>query len=349
MSGQRSAVSRQPDGDKDHSPLVGESARRSRAGGGSNRNSGRITRWAGIVLIMALLITACGGDDGTTATTTVPEATTTTEASAFPVTVRGVEIPDRPDRIVSLSATHTEVLYEIGAGPQIVGTDLFSDHPPQAQDTEKVDAFNLNVEAVAGLDPDLVVLSYDPGDAVTGLAALGIPAVLFEPPGPTALLEAYEEWHDLGVASGHEEEADALVARVNDEADEIFDSIPQTVRSFTYYVELDPTFFSVGPGTLLDSIFGRLGMTNIVPADAGPFPQLSSEFIVDADPDYIFLADTVCCDQSAETLAERPGWGELSAVSNGNVVELDDSIASRWSHRIILLIRRVADEVYGTG
>ena len=51
-------------------------------------------------------------------------------------------------------------------------------------------------------------------------------------------------------------------------------------------------------------------MQNIAdPADEMGFgyPQLSAEFIIEADPDFIFLADTVCCGQSAAALAERPG------------------------------------------
>lgn len=299
-------------------------------------------QWIALLLALALVAGACGDDDPVS-TTTSPDAT------GFPVTVMGTEIPAAPERIVSLSATHTEVLYEIGAGDAIIATDVFSDHPAAALETEKVDAFNLSVEAVAALDPDLVVLSYDPGDAMSGFAALGIPAILFSPPGPAVLAEAYDEWRMLGLATGHASEAEALVDRVSREIQDVVDGVPQTIRSFTYFAELDSTLFTAGPGTLLDSIFGMLGMTNVVGEDAGAFPQVTAEFLLDADPDFIFLADTVCCGQSAETIAQRPGWDELSAIRNGKVVELDDSIASRWSHRLSDLVSTIADEVYGTG
>lgn len=340
MGGQPSAASRQPECTTRHSPREGESARRRRAGGGSRRRSGQFARLT-LTLTLAIVLAACGTD-------TRPDSTTTpAEPGAFPVTVRGTEIPALPERIVSLSATHTEVLYEIGAGDAIVATDVFSDHPAAALETEKVDAFNLNVEAVAALDPDLVILSYDPGDAVSGLAALGIPTILFAPPGPTDLDQVYAEWVDLGIATGHSAAAEALAAQVDREIGEVVDGLPQTLRSFTYFIELDSTLFTVAPGSLLDTIFGMLGMTNVVGADAGPFPQVSTEFLLDTDPDFVFLADTVCCGQSAETVAERPGWDELSSVRNGYVVEIDDSLASRWSHRVLDLVIEVADAVYG--
>lgn len=297
-------------------------------------------RSALLILVLALVVGACGDD--TPADSTVTPA----DASVFPVTVRGTEIPALPERIVSLSATHTEVLFEIGAGDRIIATDVFSDYPAAALDTEKVDAFNLSVEAVAALDPDLVILSYDPGEAMSGFAALGIPAVLFAPPGPTDLDGVYAEWLDLGAATGQGESAEALVAQVSREIDLIIDDLPQTLRSFTYFVELDSTLFTAGAGSLLDTVFGTLGMTNVVGADAGPFPQVSTEFLLDVDPDFVFLADTVCCGQTAGTVAERPGWDALSAVQNGRVIELDDSVASRWSHRILDLFIVVAKAVY---
>jgi len=300
-------------------------------------------RLISFVLALGLLVAACGEHDSGPTTSTAPDS------GAFPVTVRGTEIPALPERIVSLSATHTEVLYEIGAGPEIIATDVFSDYPAAATETEKVDAFNLSVESVAAMDPDLVILSYDPGEAMSGFAALNIPAILFAPPGPASLGDVYDEWQELGEATGHTTEALALVSQESEDIDGVVAEVPQTIRSFTYFVELDSTLFTVGPGTLLHSVFGMLGLTNVAGEDAGAYPQLSAEFLLDADPDFIFLADTVCCGQTAETVASRPGWSELSAVQNGAVIELDDSVASRWGPRISDLILRISKEVYGVG
>jgi iron complex transport system substrate-binding protein len=91
------------------------------------------------------------------------------------------------------------------------------------------------------------------------------------------------------------------------------------------------------------------GLENIAdPADedgsAFGYPQLSSEYIVSADPDLIFLAD-VLYGESAETVAARPGWDVLTAVQEGNVVGLDSDIASRWGPRIVDFAESIADAV----
>ncbi len=300
-------------------------------------------RLVGLVMALTLLVAACGDDDRVLSTSTPPDA------GSFPVTVRGAVIPEIPQRVVSLSATHTEVLYEIGAGPEIIGTDVFSDYPVAATETEKIDAFNLNVEAVAALDPDLVILSFDPGDAVSGLAALGIPAVLFSAPGPATLEDVYSEWRDLGAATGHNEEAAALVDQVALDIEGILAQKPQTLRAFTYFLELDSTLFTAGSGTLLDAVFGMLGLQNIADPADGPFPQLSAEFVIGSDPDFVFLADTVCCGESAETVAARPGWNRMTAINNGDVIELDDGVVSRWGPRLVDLVLTISKEVYGVG
>ena len=300
-------------------------------------------RLTSLVLAVGLIIAACGGDDSSI------NAPTATDDGAFPVTVRGTEIVELPERIVSLSATHTEILYEIGAGSSVIGTDLFSDYPAQANGTEKIDAFNLSVEAVAALDPDLVVLSYDPGDAVTGLAALGIPTVLFAAPGPATFEQVYAEMRDVGVASGRTEDAEALIARMKTDLEAVLAQVPVTVRPFTFFLELDSILFTAGSGTLLDTIFGMVGLQNIADPTDGPFPQLSPEYVVGANPDFVFLADTICCGESPETVAARPGWAEMSAVRDGAVVALDDSVVSRWGPRLVDLVVTISKEVYGVG
>jgi iron complex transport system substrate-binding protein len=64
--------------------------------------------------------------------------------------------------------------------------------------------------------------------------------------------------------------------------------------------------------------------------------------VVSKSPELIVLADSVCCGQTPKTVAERPGWSSVSAVRNGLIVRLDDSIASRWGPRVVNFVRAVA-------
>src|SRR6202011_1736919 len=101
----------------------------------------------------------------------------------------------------------------------------------------------------------------------------------------------------------------------------------------TYYYELDQTYFSVTSSTFIGKVLGLLGLRNIADAAAsaassGGYPQLSSEFVVQSNPDWVFLADTLCCGQSARTVGARPGWSTVKAVEKGQVVGLSDDIAS---------------------
>jgi iron complex transport system substrate-binding protein len=277
-------------------------------------------------------------------TTTTSQASTTTEGSdkGFPVTIDAangeVTIDAQPQRIVSISPTSTEVLFAVGAGTQVVAVDDQSNFPVDAPVTD-LTGFTPNVEAIASYDPDLVFLSFDPGDVIAGLEALDIPVILH----PTAVTidDAYAQWEQVGVATGNLPDAKDVVATTQTSIDAAIETLPDGADTLTYYYELDPTFYSVTSGTFVGELFALTGMSNIAdPADPDGygFPQLTAEYIIEQNPGLIYLADTKCCGQSIDTVAERPGWDTLDAVVNGAVVELDDDIASRWGPRIADLV-----------
>ncbi len=263
----------------------------------------------------------------------------------FPVTVTAangeVTIDQRPEAIVSLSPTATEILFGIGAGDQVVAVDDQSNFPPEAPTTD-LSGFTPNIEAIAEFDPDLVVISNDIDDLLASLEALDIPVLLQQ--AAQTLEDTYAQIEQLGAATGNAGAAE-LVQNMQVEIDQILASVEQPDEPPTYYHELDATFFTVTSSTFLGEIYSLLGLENIAdPADADGtgFPQLSAEFIVEQDPDLIFLADVKCCGESAETVAKRPGWGQITAVKNGAVFELDDDVASRWGPRVVDLLQTVA-------
>ena len=284
-------------------------------------------------------------------TTTVAESTTTTTVvdDGFPVTIDApngsVTIQERPERIVSISPTSTEVLFAVGAGSQVVAVDDQSNYPAEAPMTD-LSGFTPNIEAIVAYDPDLVILSFDPGEIIAGLEAVGIPVILH--PSAMTVDDAYTQWEQVGAATGNLAEAVALVATTSSSIEESLASLPDGVEALTFYHELDPTFYSATSSTFIGSLYARTGMVNIAdPADADGygFPQLTSEYIIDTDPAIIYLADTKCCGQNAETVGERPGWDTMSAVIAGTVIELDDDVASRWGPRIAEFVDSVVTSI----
>jgi len=312
--------------------------------------------------LLSLGLAACGDDTEpqsassssappSTADTASPTSlgAPTTAAATFPVTIeiagRQVEIAERPDTIISLSPTATEMLFAIGAGDQVEAVDKSSNFPADAPVSD-LDGIAPNTEAMLGYQPDLVILNFDPSDVTTAMDAAGVPTITL----PTSLTldDSYAQIKALGDATGHPGEADALVAQMRSDIEALAATVPDRTEPLSYYHELDSTLFTVTSNTFVGEIYALAGLANIAdPADAdgaaGGYPQLSAEFLIDADPDLIFLADTKCCAQSAAAVAERPGWSALAAVEAGNVIELDDDVASRWGPRVVEFLETIID------
>jgi iron complex transport system substrate-binding protein len=308
-------------------------------------------RW--IVIIAAMLaLSACanadGSNDAAASGTSGKTPSGATAAGAFPVTVTGtngeVALDERPTRIVSLSPSATEMLFAIGAGEQVVAVDDQSNYPADAP-TTKLSGYEPNVEAIAGYDPDLVVYATEPGDLGSSLGELGIPALQLD--APATLDDVYAQVETLGRATGHDEEATTVADGMRSDIQGILASADPSAN-LSFYYELDDTYYSVTSKTFIGQLFDQLGLVNIADeaqhASSG-YPQLSAEYIVDADPDLIFLADTKCCGQSPSSVANRAGWDRIAAVRNDDVIPLDDDVASRWGPRIVDFLRVIARAV----
>jgi iron complex transport system substrate-binding protein len=295
------------------------------------------------LLCAAAILTACGGDDDTASSAT---STSTTATTAPETRQPATDAGDAPERIVSLGPSGTEILYAVGAGDQVVAVDEQSDFPDGVPTTD-LSSYEPNVEAVAAYEPDLVVVTGSvPQDALDGMDAAGIDVLFLD--APTNLDEMYEQFSDIGIATGHEDEAADLVRQVRAGIDAATADVADRAEAPTYYHELDPTLFTVTSSTFIGQLYALAGLENIADAaDAdgslGGYPQLSAELVVQADPDFVFLADSECCNEDTDTFAARPGFADLTAVQEGHVVELDDDVASRWGPRVVDFLRTVVD------
>lgn len=332
-------------------------------------------------LLLLAVLTACGSDsddavpettiesssattapatsspDTTAPATSSPDTTaapTTTEAdSSFPVTVVGdageLTIEQRPVAIVSLSPSLTEMVYAMGAGDQVVAVDGSSDFPDGTPVTE-LSGFRPNVEAIGELRPDLVLLARDRDDIVATLDEVGIPALVLGSAGDVAAVA--EQIRVLGQATGNAPAAEQLASEVVEGVDAALGGLETPDGETTYYVELSSDYNSLTSESLIGAMLAEAGLTNVadgVDPAAGPFPQLSAEYVLDADPDLVFVAHTDGSMPTLDELAGRPGWADLTAVANDDVVVLDPDVASRWGPRVVELAAAIAGAVRGAG
>lgn len=296
--------------------------------------------------VLAALAVGCGQSPGGAQPQTATE-------DGFPVTVGSgqnrVTLEREPRRIVSISPTATETLFAIGAGGQVVAVDDQSDWPRDAPTTD-LSAYQPNVEAIAGYRPDLVVASDSlPREAIAGLRRVGV--ALLVQPAAERLADAYAQIRELGAVTGHRTAATRLARRVRRRVREAIATVAGGPPLKVFH-ELDPDLFSASSGTFIGRIYARLGLRNVADRAArrsgSPYPQLSSEAVVAADPDLIVLADGECCGQTPAKVAARPGWRDVSAVRRGAIVAVDEDVASRWGPRVPRFVAAVAEAVGAT-
>ena len=310
----------------------------------------------GLLAALSLLAAACGSDSNTPALTgdvDGPDAEVIVEESddeAMSDDEDGEAMSEGDGdsdseemRIVSLSATATEMLFAIGAGDLVVAADSFSNYPAEAPTTD-LSAFEPNLEAIAAEDPTLVVISFDPGDLAAGLDQLGIATMVL--PAASSLDDVYAQIADLGIATGQEDGAAEVNAEIRAGIDEIVANAPTSETPIRVYHELDDTFFSATSNSFIGQLYSLLGVENVADAadpdnESFGFPQLSAEYLIEADPQIIVITDQV--GYTTEDVAARAGWDVLSAVQNGAVVQVDADIASRWGPRVVDFLQIISD------
>lgn len=302
-------------------------------------------RFTSIAALAAVLLTATAcGDDSSSSETAAPTTDVATTDVATTDVATTEPVGDVPQAIISLSPTATEMLFAIGAGDQVIAVDEYSNYPAEALDKpHDLSGFEPNVEAIAALQPDLVIMQDT--KIKEQLESLGI--AVWVGPAAVSFDDVYAQIEQLGAATGHVGEAAELVGQMQTDIAAAVAAVPAGGAELTYYHELDPTLYSVTSSSFIGEVYALFGLVNIADGaqPGNDYPQLNAEFIVEANPALIFLADTKCCGETPATVAARPGWDAIAAVQNGGVIPMDDDLASRWGPRIVDYIDAVSAAV----
>lgn len=223
---------------------------------------------------------------------------------------RPVNLPQAPQRIVSLLPSLTEMVCKLGQCNRLVGVDRYSTWPASIAQLPRVGGGqDPSIEAIVALRPDVVLMATKQR-AAERLQALGIPVVALEPKTHADVRRVLDK---VGLVLGVGD-AQKIWREIDAGVSAAAQSLPPDVRKTRVYFEVNRGPYGAGASSFIGETLSRLGTGNILPASLGPFPKLNPEYIVRANPDVIMIGE-----RNAEALMQRPGWHTIRAIREGRV------------------------------
>jgi iron complex transport system substrate-binding protein len=313
-----------------------------------------------LVLAVTLMLGACAAPASVPSTeapalpTAAPTATQpadTPEASLYPQTYddvlgRSITIDAQPERIVSLAPSVTEILYAIGVGPQMAGRTDYCNYPPEVEAVPSVggfDASSISVESIVALEPDLVIGgSIYQADLAKALEDADVKVIVVEPENVADILATIQT---LGTITGHAGEAKAVVSDMQTRIDAVTEkvaSLPNGERPRVFYEVWNEPLMTASNHTFIGELITMAGGDNIFGDLDEAYPTVSAEEIIERNPDVILGPSNHSDQLTAEMIAARPGWSDLTAVKNGAVSIVDGDIISRAGPRIADALEAIA-------
>jgi len=221
-----------------------------------------------------------------------------------------VNLPQPPQRIVTLLPSLSESVCALGACDRLVGVDRYSNSPAQLKALPQLGGgIDPNVEAIVALKPDAVLLAKS-SRVTQRLEALGLKVLVLEPRSHADVRRVLDKLDQ--VLGTHE--APKVWRVIDASVSAAAQSLPASAKGLRVYFEVNSTPYAAGESSFIGETLARLGVKNIVPASLGPFPKLNPEYVVRANPDLIMVSV-----RSAQGLEQRPGWGAIRAVREGRI------------------------------
>jgi iron complex transport system substrate-binding protein len=252
---------------------------------------------------------------------------------------RAVTLAEAAQNVVSMAPSNTEILFAVGAGEQVVGVDEFSDYPAPALDLPKIGGGfgDYNLEEIVNLQPDLVLAAeINTPEQVAALEDLNLTVYYLS--NPRTLDEMYENLLTVAKLTGHSEDTEELVKNLHDRVVQVLTQIEQVETIPTVFYELDATDpsapWTAGAGTFIDTLLIMAGGENIAADMEGQYLQMSIEELLVRNPQVILLGDAAY-GVTPESLSDRTGWSNITAVQENKIFTFDDNLVSRPGPRLV--------------
>jgi len=226
-----------------------------------------------------------------------------------------------PQRIVSTAPSITELLYALGLGDRVVGVDRFSRYPPESLRKAKIgDYVNPNLETIASLRPDLVIIPTNPVKLAERLAVLRLKVLELD---QESIAKLYESFRSVGQATGATAQAAKLESTVRGQLEAVrARAAPLKKTRVMFVVGRTPNrldgLIVVGQASYLNEIIALAGGENVFRDAVASYPEVSLEEVLARNPDVIVdmgdMADTVgVTDEHKREVTSL--WERLSSVA----------------------------------
>lgn len=316
-----------------------------------------------ISILFALLmtigvLTGCAANDGADKNnnetqTEQAEKTNEQTESAFPITLKDatdkeVTIKEKPEKIVSIMPSNTEIAFALGIGDEIVGVSDNDNYPKEVADKEKVGGMELNIEKIISLKPDLILAhesgmgSFDAG--LNQLRDAGITVLVVND--ATNFEETYESIGMIAKATGTKEEAEKIISDMKDKIKVIEEKAAsiKDVKKVFMEISPEPEIYAAGKNTFMDEILQIINAKNAVTEEG--WPKMDQEAIISTNPDVILTTYGDYTDDPIGHVLSRKGWEEVNAIKNKQVVDVNPDLVSRPGPRLVEGVEEVAKAVY---
>ncbi|HMN14642.1 MAG TPA: cobalamin-binding protein, partial [Bellilinea sp.] len=240
---------------------------------------------------------------------------------------------------VSLAPSNTELLYAVGAGAQVTARDEFSNFPEEATKLPSVGGSmgNYSVEQIVALKPDLVLAAeINTPELVKSLEDAGVKVYYLK--NPVNLEGLFTNLETVGTITGHSADADKLIASLKARIDAVKVKAATVTEKPRVFYELDATDpakpWTPGPGSFVNELIGLAGAENVAANLDMAWAQMSLEALLVADPQIILLGDAAY-GVLPESLKDRAGWENITAVKEGAIHAFNDDTVSRPTPRLV--------------
>lgn len=295
---------------------------------------------------------------GTQPAAVTPLSKDAAASEGFPRTVtdsfgHALKIASRPARIVSTAPSNTEILFAVGAGPQVVGVTTFCNFPAEAGQRDKIGGFSpktISTERIVALKPDLVLTTGRLQQPLTeSLRKLGLAVLSYD---ANTLEDVLHNIRAIGQATYHADAAEILAASLEQRRERVrerFARLPEAERLRVLLLLSEDPLMTSGPKTFASQMLELAGGRNVFADVDQPFPRVSEEEIVQRNPAVILMWERGDFAPRKERLGKRPGWNQLEAFRNDRVLAIDDDLMYRAGPRLFEGLERLADLLHPPG